>query len=207
MGDRINMDKKGFLSVCCAIRFASIAHRYRVDNMDSAFPGITHSVCMMEALWGFGFDNNVDLLIATVIFDVLAFNVATYEEVRDEFGPIVANTVQDVPFNDTGEKAVSLIDNPLPRLIKLVDLMIRCRDVIEDPPTEWSLERIRGFRIYCTWIVLNLGRAHAASTQQDELERELYSIIMEECMPEDFEFGNMEEELQNYYNLLKKEQK
>lgn len=206
------MNEHGAVFVLRAIQFAKNAHEGQVRKNSAVQPYIVHPIGVMARLAEAGFQDSPDLQAAAVLHDVLEDTPVTYAEVKQKFGNFVANVVRDVT-NDPSlsqvaqkrkqvRKARSWVDNPAPRLIKLADKMDNCEDLLKDPPRKWSQERIRGYRVWSTWIIMNLKMAYDASTEKDAKEELLYEKAMAVCAPPDLDFDTIEEQVEQYYELL-----
>jgi guanosine-3',5'-bis(diphosphate) 3'-pyrophosphohydrolase len=131
-----------------AIRFAADKHRDDRRKGATAAPYINHPIVVAEQLAAQGLGDDVELLMAAVLHDVIEDTDATYVEVSRIFGQRVADIVQEVSDDKTLEKDArrNLVVDTIghksreARLLKLSDLIANVHDVVHHPP-QWTQER------------------------------------------------------------------
>ncbi len=140
---------EGVVSVLLrAMRFAAEKHRDHRRKGETAAPYINHPIAVAQQLAEAGLENDVELLMAAVLHDVVEDTDATGEEVRALFGERVAEIVMEVTDDKTlpderrKQLAVKHIagKSGAAQLLKLSDLIANIYDVIHHPPN-WSAER------------------------------------------------------------------
>ncbi len=131
-----------------AIRFAAEHHRDDRRKGATAAPYINHPIVVAEQLAAHGLGDDVELLMAAVLHDVIEDTDAEFEDVSAAFGPRVARIVQEVSDDKSIEKEARrqlVVDtiaekSRAARLVKLSDLIANVHDVVHHPP-QWSQER------------------------------------------------------------------
>lgn len=131
-----------------AAHFAAHRHRdqRRLDHATS--PYVNHPVAVAEVLARHGVDDLI-ILQAALLHDTLEDTETTAEELRAEFGELLASVVLEVTDDKKLEKAerkriqveraAGLSDRA--KMVKVADKICNVRDVGSNPPTQWSLER------------------------------------------------------------------
>jgi guanosine-3',5'-bis(diphosphate) 3'-pyrophosphohydrolase len=151
-----------------AVRFAAEQHRDDRRKGETAAPYINHPITVAEQLAAHGLGEDVELLMAAVLHDVIEDTDATYDGVRQRFGARVADVVQEVSDDKSLEKdarrklAVDTIAHKsrAARLIKLSDLIANVHDVIHHPP-KWSLERKLNYVRWAERMAAGIAGTHA----------------------------------------------
>jgi guanosine-3',5'-bis(diphosphate) 3'-pyrophosphohydrolase len=151
-----------------AVRFAAERHRDDRRKGETAAPYINHPIVVAEQLAAHGLGEDVELLMAAVLHDVIEDTDATFEDVRDAFGARVADIVQEVSEDKSIEKEARrqlVLDtighkSRAARLVKLSDLIANVHDVIHHPP-QWSLERKLKYLLRAERIAAAVAGTHA----------------------------------------------
>jgi guanosine-3',5'-bis(diphosphate) 3'-pyrophosphohydrolase len=151
-----------------AIRFAAERHRDDRRKGQTAAPYINHPIAVAEQLAAHGLGDDLDLLMAAVLHDVIEDTDASFEDVRSQFGPRVAGIVQEVSDDKSIEKeerrqlVVDTIAHKsrAARLVKLSDLIANVHDVVHHPP-QWTLERKLNYLRWAEQIAAAVVGTHA----------------------------------------------
>ena len=151
-----------------AIRFAAEQHRDDRRKGATAAPYINHPIVVAEQLAAHGLGDDLELLMAAILHDVIEDTDATFEQVRRTFGPRVAGIVQEVSDDKSIEKEArrqAVVDaighkSREARLVKLSDLIANVHDVIHHPP-QWSVERKLNYLRWAERIVAAVAGTHA----------------------------------------------
>ena len=163
-----------------AVRFAAEQHRGDRRKGSEGAPYINHPIAVAEQLAATGMADDVELLMAALLHDVVEDTGVTREQLVELFGPGVADTVLEVSYDkslEKGERKRLVVEtigskSRSARLIKLSDLISNVNDVLHHPPP-WSKARKLE---YLNWA----GRCVAAMQgTHEELERRLTSLIAE----------------------------
>ena len=133
--------------------FAARKHQGQVRKDDRQSPYITHPLQVAQTLWGTGGVRDTKTLIAAILHDTIEDTSTTQDEVREKFGDEVLAIVLEVTDDKSLEKLVRKrqqvvhapeLSEPA-RLIKLGDKLVNCSDILENPPSNWTLDRRRNY--------------------------------------------------------------
>jgi len=151
-----------------AIRFSAEKHidQRRKDTKSS--PYINHPIQVAETLWSLGDVRDMDLLVAAILHDTIEDTATTAEEIRTGFGEEVLALVLEVTDDKSLPKQVrkQLQIEHAPhkshraKLLKLSDKINNVRDIIQSPPSDWSLERKREYLLWTEKVVAGLRGAN-----------------------------------------------
>ena len=151
-----------------ALRFAAERHRDARRKGETAAPYINHPIAVADQLAAHGLGDDVELLMAAVLHDVIEDTDATYEDVQRQFGGRVAGIVQDVSDDKSLDREARrrLVVDTIARksrearLIKLSDLIANVHDVIHHPP-RWTLERKLEYLRWAERVAAAVSGTHA----------------------------------------------
>lgn len=132
-----------------AVRFASHKHRDQRRKSPDASPYINHPIEVAHLLATVGGIADVKVLMAALLHDTLEDTQTTRPELEERFGADVRALVEEVsddkrlPREVRKELQVQHAPrlSPGAKLVKLGDKIANLRDVAENPPKGWSLER------------------------------------------------------------------
>lgn len=136
-----------------ALAFAAYKHRDQRRKDVHASPYINHPIALARLLGVEAGVRDVTTLVAAILHDTIEDTETTYEELRARFGEVVADIVAEV----TDDKALSAAERKhlqvvhaphktrRAAMVKLADKTCNLRDVVDNPPTGWSLERRREY--------------------------------------------------------------
>jgi len=163
-----------------ALRFAADRHRDGRRKGQTAAPYINHPIIVAEQLAAAGRGEDIDLLIAALLHDVVEDTGTSAEELRRRFG----DRVTDIVLELTDDKSLDwrerkrLVVQHVSRLsreaqwIKLSDLSANIADLIHHPPN-WADERKRGYLMWAEAVV------NAMSAPEPALERRFRELLRE----------------------------
>ena len=135
-----------------ALRFASEKHVLQRRKGCEQIPYINHPIKVMHILHHIGNENNIDLLSAALLHDVLEDTETTELDLRKQFGDAITDIVLEVTddmtltYDDRKryqiKKAPAL--SPEAKKIKIADKISNIEDIISLPMT-WSQRRKRQY--------------------------------------------------------------
>ncbi|GBC59755.1 phosphohydrolase [Desulfonema ishimotonii] len=137
-----------------AYRFAATAHQGQLVP-GSVHPYILHlSLVSMEIMAALPSEPEADGDLAVrcaLLHDVLEDTPVQYDQLRNEFGPPVANGVRALTKDETLAKHLRMTDSLQrircqPREIPMVKLADRITN-LQPPPRHWNREKIRNYRL------------------------------------------------------------
>ena len=136
-----------------AISFAAHKHRAQRRKDAEASPYINHPLALAHVLATEGRVKDLKTLMAAVLHDTVEDTETTYDELVDHFGRKVADVVMEV----TDDKSLAKADRKRAQiehaphmskratLVKLADKTCNLRDVANNPPADWPLQRRREY--------------------------------------------------------------
>ena len=132
-----------------AVSFAAKKHATQKRKGADEQPYVNHVLEVANLLASVGKIEDYDVLIAAVLHDTVEDTETTREEITKLFGATVSGYVAEVTDDKSLPKAErkQLQIEHAPNLsngakyIKLADKISNIRDVSENPPDDWSIER------------------------------------------------------------------
>lgn len=132
-----------------AAYFSARKHRDQKRKGNDASPYINHPLEVANLLANVGKIEDYDVLIGAILHDTVEDTETTKEEITELFGETVCGYVLEVTDDKSLPKAErkQLQIEHAPhlskgaKLIKLCDKISNIRDVMENPPDDWTLER------------------------------------------------------------------
>ena len=148
-----------------AINFAAKKHTGQKRKGADEQPYINHPLEVLSLLANVGKIEDVNVLTAAVLHDVIEDTETTAEEITKLFGADVCEIVLEVSDDKSLPKATrkQLQIEHAPNLshgakyIKLADKISNIRDVSENPPDDWSIERRREYVEWGEQVVAGLS--------------------------------------------------
>ncbi|MEP6702051.1 MAG: HD domain-containing protein [Betaproteobacteria bacterium] len=132
-----------------ALAFAAHKHRDQRRKNVAASPYINHPIALAHVLVCEGRIEDEAVLCAAILHDTLEDTETTLDEITLRFGSVIASIVGEVT-DDTAlpkaqRKALQIEHaphlSPAAKLVKLADKICNLRDVADDPPVNWPIER------------------------------------------------------------------
>jgi len=136
-----------------AVAFSADRHRDQRRKGADASPYINHPLDVANILANVGGVTDLTTLVGAVLHDTIEDTCTSPEELEATFGREVRLLVEEVTDDKSLPKAerkrlqiehAPLLSAPA-KLIKLADKISNVRDVAENPPTDWSLQRRREY--------------------------------------------------------------
>jgi GTP diphosphokinase / guanosine-3',5'-bis(diphosphate) 3'-diphosphatase len=152
-----------------ALAFAAHKHRDQRRRDAHASPYINHPIELARVLSVEGGVTDVLTLVAALLHDTIEDTKTTYDELLARFGKTVADVVAEVTDDKALPKAerkrLQVVHAPQmsqrAALVKLADKTCNLRDVADNPPVGWSLERRREYFDWALQVVSGLPPASA----------------------------------------------
>lgn len=144
-----------------AMVFSANRHRHQRRKGADASPYINHPLEVADILVNVGGVGDLTTLIAAVLHDTLEDTATSPEELEALFGSDVRLLVQEVSDDKRLPKAerkrlqiehAPCLSTPA-KVIKLADKITNVRDVTQNPPTGWSVERRREYLAWAEQVV------------------------------------------------------
>ena len=152
-----------------ALAFAAQKHRDQRRRDAHASPYINHPIELARVLSVEAGITDVTTLVAAVLHDTIEDTKTTYDELLARFGQAVADVVAEVTDDKALPKAerkrLQVVHAPhmseRAALVKLADKTCNLRDVADNPPVGWPLERRREYFDWARQVVDGLPPVHA----------------------------------------------
>lgn len=147
-----------------AIVFAAEKHKNQRRKDANASPYINHPIALANVLANEGGIANQDVLIAAILHDTIEDTETTVAEIRAEFGDVIAEIVLEVTDDKSSPKAerkLKQIEHAPhismdAKLVKLADKISNLRDILNSPPSDWSVERRQEYFKWAEAVVQGL---------------------------------------------------
>jgi guanosine-3',5'-bis(diphosphate) 3'-pyrophosphohydrolase len=132
-----------------ALSFAAYKHRRQVRKGSEPIPYINHPIALADLLVRTANVRDPEIIAAALLHDTVEDTCTTAEELKAEFGPVISQLVAEL----TDDKRLSKEErkrqqlehasslSPRARIVKLADKVCNLRDIVQDPPAGWPLER------------------------------------------------------------------
>ena len=135
-----------------AATFAARKHTEQ-KRKDEVQPYINHPLEVADLLVNVGSVDDTDMVVAALLHDTVEDCDVTYAEIAERFGEPVAGYVRELTDDKSLPKAERKrlqIEHaphlsPQAKQIKLADKISNVRDMIENAPKGWSIERRREY--------------------------------------------------------------
>ena len=133
-----------------AAHFAAEKHKKQLRKGLDATPYINHPLNVARILAEEGGVVDHEVLAAALLHDTIEDTQTTFQELRDRFGEVVAQYVQEVTddksIKEKAERKRLQIEHAPHKsqgaaLVKLADKTSNIRDVGADPPAHWDKQR------------------------------------------------------------------
>jgi len=155
------------------LAFAADKHRNQRRKDADASPYINHPIALANVLANEGGIEDERVLMAAILHDTIEDTETTDAELEKLFGQEVKNIVLEVTDDKSLPKAerkrLQIEHAPnlsrRAKLVKLADKICNLRDMAENPPADWSLERRHDYFEWAKAVVDGMRGVHP------ELER------------------------------------
>ena len=151
-----------------AIAFAAHKHRNQRRKNVEASPYINHPIALAHVLAIEAKVHDDQVLIAAILHDTLEDTETSFEELKEHFGLLIAETVAEVTDDKSlpkpRRKALQIEHAPhlskRAQLVKLADKICNLRDVASSPPHDWPLQRRREYFDWAKQVVVGVRGVH-----------------------------------------------
>lgn len=132
-----------------ALAFAARKHRDQRRKDRVASPYINHPIAVATVLAVVGRVEDEDLLIAALLHDTVEDTETSLAELKEQFGPLVADLVAEVSDDKSRpkmeRKRLQVLHAPQAsqqaKQLKIADKICNISDITSSPPSDWTLER------------------------------------------------------------------
>ena len=153
-----------------AVEFAAVKHRdQRRKGVDSS-PYINHPISVASMITNIAGVEYLPTLLAAILHDTIEDTCTTTDELENLFGQEVLSIVMEVTdgkgLPKLERKRLQVEHAPhmtlAAKLVKLADKCANIKDVSENPPTDWSIERRMEYLDWAERVVAGCRGANKA---------------------------------------------
>lgn len=151
-----------------ALTFAAGKHRDQRRKDVCASPYINHPIQLVDVLCNEAGVEDVNVLTAAILHDTIEDTETTADELEQHFGQQICNIVLEVSDDSSLCKAdrkqeqinhaATLSDEA--KLVKLADKICNLRDVADNPPAGWGIERRQEYFDWAQAVIDGLRGIH-----------------------------------------------
>jgi guanosine-3',5'-bis(diphosphate) 3'-pyrophosphohydrolase len=153
-----------------ALAFAAHKHRDQRRKGVEASPYINHPITVADVLVNEGGVDDPLIICAALLHDTLEDTRTTFEELVASFGQEVAAIVREVSDDKSLDKDLRKrlqVEHAArlsvrAKVIKLADKTCNLRDILAQPPADWSLERKQRYFDWAKAVVDGMRGSNAA---------------------------------------------
>jgi guanosine-3',5'-bis(diphosphate) 3'-pyrophosphohydrolase len=153
-----------------AISFAAEKHKNQRRKDADATPYINHPIGLANVLKHEGKVDDVVVLAAAILHDIIEDTETTADELRAIFGEEVTSIVLEVTDDKSLPKAErkrlqiehAAHASPKAKLVKLADKICNLRDIATSPPADWSDDRKKEYFDWAKRVVEGCRGANGA---------------------------------------------
>ena len=163
------IEENEFKLLITALDFAANKHRNQRRKNADASPYINHPISLANILCNEADVTDMNVICAALLHDTVEDTETTKEELVLEFGQNICDIVMEVTDDKTikdkykrkqlqVEHAAHISTSA--KLVKLADKISNLRDVADDPPADWGLERRREYFDWAKKVIDQLRGVH-----------------------------------------------
>ena len=164
----MTIDEADLKMLLKALAFAANKHKdQRRRDIDTS-PYINHPISLADILCNEAHITDIETICGALLHDTVEDTETTAEELEIEFGPAICNIVMDVTDDKSLPQAVrkqaqidhaALISDKA-KLVKLADKISNLRDVLNNAPADWTLERRLAYFDWARKVIDQLRGVH-----------------------------------------------
>jgi guanosine-3',5'-bis(diphosphate) 3'-pyrophosphohydrolase len=151
-----------------AADFAADKHRKDKRKGVDASPYINHPIALARILCDEGDVTDIEVICAALLHDTVEDTATTFGELESEFGMAIRKIVEEVTDDKSLEKLERKklqVENAAKasnkaRLVKLADKIANLRDLDNDPPADWDLQRRQEYFDWAKRVIDALRGTH-----------------------------------------------
>jgi guanosine-3',5'-bis(diphosphate) 3'-pyrophosphohydrolase len=151
-----------------ALAFAAHKHKDQRRRDIDASPYINHPISLADILCNEAHISDIETICGALLHDTVEDTETTAEELEDAFGKSIRDIVMEVTDDKGLSKASrkqAQIDHAAhisdkAKLVKLADKISNLRDVLNNAPADWSLERRQEYFDWARNVIDQLRGTH-----------------------------------------------
>lgn len=152
-----------------AASFAAEKHSGQRRKDVDASPYINHPLALASLLANEGGVTDINVLCAALLHDTIEDTKTTHAELVQSFGrriaDIVGEVTDDKEIDKDARKQLQIVRaanaSPQAKLVKLADKICNLRDLLTQPPADWSDERKRAYFVWAGAVIAGVRGTHA----------------------------------------------
>jgi guanosine-3',5'-bis(diphosphate) 3'-pyrophosphohydrolase len=152
-----------------ALAFAAHKHKDQRRKDVDASPYVNHPISLADILCNEGHVTDIETICSALLHDTIEDTEATAEEIKQEFGDTIWNIVMDVTDDKSLTKTArkqAQIDHAAhisdkAKLVKMADKISNLRDVRNNAPADWSLQRRQEYFDWAKEVIDQVRGTHA----------------------------------------------
>jgi guanosine-3',5'-bis(diphosphate) 3'-pyrophosphohydrolase len=176
----MSFDESELKTLLKALAFAAHKHKDQRRKDVDASPYINHPISLADILCNEAHVTDIETICGALLHDTVEDTQTTAEELEQEFGREICGIVMDVTDDKSLPKAdrkQAQIDHAADisdkaKLVKLADKISNLRDMINNAPADWSLERRQE---YFDWAHKVIDRIRGVHPGLEALFDEVYA--------------------------------
>ena len=151
-----------------ALAFAAHKHRDQRRKNVAASPYINHPIALAPVLVCEGRIDELPVLCSAILHDTVEDTETSLDEIRHRFGneiaAVVGEVTDDTSLPKARRKALQIEHAPhlsrTAKLVKIADKICNVRDMADDPPANWPIERRIEYFEWCKRVIDGLRGTH-----------------------------------------------
>lgn len=144
-----------------AVSFAAKKHQFQTRKGPEKLPYIIHPIGVAHHLIHIGHVRDPDMIMGALLHDTVEDTDATFEEIKELFGSRVEGFVRELTDDKSlpkeERKRLQIVNAPHKSAgaaqIKLCDKLYNLTDLLKNPPSDWSQERIDQYFAWAGQVV------------------------------------------------------
>lgn len=142
-------DETGLKNLLNALAFAADKHKDQRRKDVNASPYINHPISLANILCNEGHITDIETICGALLHDTVEDTDTSPDELKSEFGNTICKIVMEVTDDKSLPKAERKLQqikhaahvSDQAKLVKLADKISNLRDVANNPPPDWNLQR------------------------------------------------------------------
>ena len=164
----MSIDEADLKILLKALAFAAHKHKDQRRKDVGASPYINHPISLADILCNEAHVTDVETICSALLHDTVEDTETTDTELEQVFGKPIRDIVMDVSDDKNLPKAArkqAQIDHAAnisdkAKLVKLADKIANLRDVVDNAPADWSLERRQDYFDWARAVIDQVRGVH-----------------------------------------------
>ena len=152
-----------------AVSYSAECHQMQFRKNAQKTPYVSHPMSVAQTILTVGQVRDGDIIIAALLHDTIDETHATYQDIRSRYGSKVEGMVREVTEDKTlssaKRKKIQIIQAPNKSsgaaIISLSDQIFNLNNLLQNPPIDWTRERIDQYFQWVQSVVNHLPDANA----------------------------------------------